>query len=161
MVNTTRWPVPLAAALFAAHPLSAGTVSGTMTVGATVAESCRVDTQPMDFGTLPETPGQREARASVTLSCTPAASYLVTMDDGRNGSAGTRRMADASGTQFLAYELFSDAGRTRRWGASDAGGVGAIAPADGQVELAVYARLVAGRAEPGEYRDTVTVTVAF
>jgi spore coat protein U-like protein len=161
MVNAARWLLPIGAALLAVQPLSAGTVSGTITVGVTVEESCRIGTQPMDFGTIPEAHERHEARSSVTLSCTPAAGYLVTMDDGRNGTGSTRRMADASGTQFIAYELFTDAGRTRRWGANDAGGVGAIAPTDGRVELAVYARLTAGQAQPGEYRDIVTVTVAF
>ncbi len=132
-----------------------------MTVGATVEESCRIDTQPMVFGTLSETHGARDARSSVTLSCTPAASYLVTMDDGRNGDGGTRRMADTSGTFFLAYDIFSDPARMQRWGASAADGVSAIAPTDGRVELPVYARLDAASTPPGEYSDIVTVTVEF
>lgn len=142
-------------------PLIAGTVSDTIAVTATVEESCRLDARPLVFGALPADHGSLDARSSVVLACTPAASYVVTMDDGRHGADGTRRMADPAGGRFLAYEIFSDAARTRRWGAHAASAVSAVAPAGGSVELAVYARLAAGQTQAGAYADTVTVTVAF
>jgi spore coat protein U-like protein len=83
------------------------------------------------------------------------------MDDGGHGAGGTRRMMDVSGTSYLAYEIYSDAARTRRWGSTAMSGVSAVAPIDGRVELEVYARIAAGSAPAGAYADTVTVTVEF
>lgn len=142
-------------------PLVAGTANGTMTVTAIVEESCRVDARPMVFAPLPSEHSQTDARSSVVLACTPASSYVVTMDDGRHGASGTRRMADAAGTRFLAYEIYSDATRTRRWGGTAATAVSAVAPASAHVELDAYARLAGGKTQAGAYNDTVTVTVAF
>lgn len=139
-------------------PLLAGTAVDTIAVSVTVEESCDLQTQPLHFGALPSEHGSIDARSSIALNCTPAASYVVAIDDGVHG---TRRMADSSGTDYLAYELYSDAARTRRWGQS-ATAVSAVMPANGRAELPVYARLAAGGAGgSGAYADTVTVTVSF
>lgn len=144
-----------------AAPLHAGTTSATMSVTATVEESCHIDVRPIHFGAMPSVHPGVDARSSLVLACTPAASYVVMLDNGRNGSGGTRRMADATGTGFLAYDLFTDAAFTRRWGATPSTGVSGIAPTDGRVELGVHARLSGGHTESGSYGDTITVTVAF
>lgn len=132
-----------------------------MAVTATVEESCHLAARPMVFATMPNEHDGVDARSSVVLACTPAASYVVTLDNGRHGAGGTRCLAEGTGTNFLAYELYSDAARTKRWGATAASAVGAVAPRSGLVELAVFARLPAGHSLAGEYGDTVTVTVAF
>lgn len=150
-----------AMAALAAAPLNAGTASGTMTVSAVVEESCQIDARPMVFGEIVSAGGRVNARSSVTLACTPATSYSVTIDEGRNGANGVRRMADASGLNFLAYELYSDPAHSRRWGAGETSAVSAVAPASGHVELPVYARLEVSRSTAGRYEDMVTVTVTF
>lgn len=132
-----------------------------MAVTATVEESCQLNARPVIFGAMPSEHDSIDAHSTVALTCTPEASYVVTMDDGRNGWGGGRRMADATGAGYLAYDIFSDAGRTRRWGATAASAVSAVAPSSGRVELGVYARLAAGPTPAGAYADTVTVTVAF
>lgn len=153
-------PVALGAALVPA-PLAAGTASGAMTVTATVEESCHLDARPLVFGTMPGDRGRIDASSSVVVDCTPATSYAVTIDDGRHGADGVRRMADAAGLNFLPYELYSDAARSRRWDAGADRAVSAVAPARGRVELPVYARVEAGHAVAGAYGDVVTVTVVF
>lgn len=145
----------------AGNPIAAGTVSNSMTVGVTVEDTCHIDAQPLQFGTVSETHESRQAHAMVTLSCTPAASYLVTMDDGTHGAGQTRRMVDASGAHFLRYDIFIDPDLTRRWGQTALNAVGATAPANGRVQLPVYALLDTGPTLPGDYSDTVTVTVQF
>lgn len=142
-------------------PLCAGTVSGTMAVTATVEESCNLDVRPMVFGAVPGKHDDIDASSSLVLACTPAASYVVTLDHGRHGNYGARRMADATGTRFLAYELYRDAARTRRWGAAMEDAVSGFTPAGGRIEFAVYGKLAAAPAVAGAYGDTVTVTVSF
>ena len=132
-----------------------------MAVSAKIEESCRLDARPVDFGALPAGGDRIDADATIVLICTPAAGYVVTMDEGRHGAGGARRMADAAGTGYLGYEIYQDAARTRPWGATLASAMSAVAPASGRVELDVHARLADGKALPGSYADTVTVTVAF
>lgn len=153
--------VAMATAALAAAPLAADSTSGTMAVSVVVEESCQLIAQPMAFAAAPNEHDRVDARSSVVLACTPAASYAVGLDDGRHGAGGMRRMADASSTRFLAYELYSDAARTQRWGATARDGTGGIAPPDGRVELAVYGRAIAADAHAGGYADTITITVMF
>lgn len=141
--------------------LSAGTTSGTMAVSVTVEESCRLDTHPLNFGALPSGQTRIDAQSTVVISCTPNAGYEVTMDEGRHGAGGARRLADAAGTRFIAYDIYRDAARTRRWGGTPVSAVSSIALPSGRAELGVHARLTAAEAVPGTYGDTVTVTVAF
>lgn len=89
-------------AVLGGTPLAAGTASGTMTISATVEESCELDARPMVFGTVTADHGSIDARSSVVLACTPTAGYVVTMDHGGHSADGTRRMVDASGTRYLA-----------------------------------------------------------
>lgn len=156
-----RSALAVAAIAAIASPLNAGKAGGTMTISAVVEESCQLNARPLVFGAITSERGPVEARSSVMLSCSPATSYSVTIDDGRNAANGVRQMADSSGMNFLAYELYSDAAMSRPWGASADSAVSASAPVGGSVELPVYARLEVGHAGAGRYDDVVTVTVAF
>lgn len=119
----------------------------------------------LDFGT--HSLLQSAINADTTTSaqplqvlCTPDARYTLTFGQGLHAS-GTppqnRRMA--SGTDFIPYELFSDAQRSTA--------LGSIGPRDatGSLEtITVYGRVPAqpGAAPPaGTYTDTVVVTLSF
>lgn len=143
-------------AAWAAPPLRAETVTETLPVSLIVAETCHVSARPVAFPA-----NGRDARSSVAFACSPEAHYTVTLDQGRNAAGGTRRLADATGARFVAYELYTDVARTQPWGVGAAGAVGALVPASGHVELAVFARLADRPLSAGHYADTVTVTVAF
>ena len=112
----------------------------------------------MVFSGMPTERDRAELRSSMVLTCTPSASYLVMLDNGRHGADGVLRMADAAGTRSLADKVLSDAAQTMRWGATpaSAGGV-----ANGPLELPVYARLSGSQAQTGAYSNTLTMTVAF
>lgn len=130
-----------------------------MVVSATVRESCAVDAGPLVFGTVDSLAPARAAQAVLTVACTPGAGFTVTLDEGRNGGGGERRMADAGGTRFLAYDIYHDAAGARRWSAaSPATG---IAPAGGAVTLSAYGRISARSAAAGDYGDVVTVSIEF
>lgn len=143
-----------------AQPASA-TTSATMTVTAVVEQSCTLDAQPLQFGVLASDAAGSGAASSLSVSCTPDTAFVITMDGGQYANAGERRMADATGVRFLAYELYSDAARTRRWGASAAEGVSATMTQASAMSLPVYGRIEVSSATAGEYSDMVTVTVSF
>lgn len=129
-----------------------------MTIRADVVESCLITAEPMAFGTL--APGARgTAEARLTLACTPGTPFAVTLDAGAHGADGQRRMADASGTRFLAYDLYHDAPGTRAWSAENPHR--GAAPREGAITLAAFGRIAEQEAIAGTYADMVTVTVAF
>ena len=132
-----------------------------MTVSAMVEQSCVLDAQPLQFGVLASDAAGALAASSLAVSCTPGTAFVVTMDGGQYASAGERRMANAAATSFLAYELYSDAARTRPWGATGSEGVSATMTNAAAMRLPVYGRIETASAAGGEYTDLVTVTVSF
>lgn len=148
------------AAPLAWAPLSAGTVTSSMAVSATVEQACYLDVRPVRFGDLRSDATRAEADSALAVQCTPNTAFVVSMDNGQHHAEGGRRMA-AGGGEFLAYELYSDAARTRRWGASLTESVGGQVSGESAVTLPIYARVEAVQAKAGAYSDVVTVTVSF
>lgn len=149
------------AAAMAWAPVHAGAVRGTLEVSARVEAACHLDLRPVRFAASLVSDGGAEADSALAVACTPETAFVVSMDDGQHRAAGGRRLAEAAGAGYLAYELYSDAARTRRWGASLAESVGGQMRAAGTVTLPIYARLETARAGVGSYSDVVTVTVSF
>lgn len=147
--------------LLAAAPAWPSTATGTIAVSARVEQSCHLDVRPLRFDALRSGAPGADADSSLAVACTPDTAFVVTMDDGRNRSGGARRMADAGGGRFLAYEIYSDAARTRRWGASLAEAVSGWIDGATPVTLPIYGRIEAASATAGAYSDVVTVTVSF
>lgn len=86
------------------------------------------------------------------------------MDNGLNFNAGERRMQNSGANgvrEYLPYEIYRDAGRTQRWGATAATGLSGTAPANGRVTLTAYGRADGKKSVTGPYEDTVTVTITF
>src|SRR3546814_12002563 len=52
----------------------------------------------------------------MTAKCTSTTSYQIGLDNGSNASGNTRRMRRASSCSYISYELYSNTGRTLRWG---------------------------------------------
>lgn len=159
MARTTGLLAAIAAP-FAWAPLSAGTVTGTLAVSATVEQGCNLDVRPIHFTGLRSDAAKGQTDSSLAVACTPDTPFVVSLDDGQHRAAGSRRMASADG-DFLAYELYSDAARTRRWGASLTESVSGQVSDGSPVTLPVYGRIEATQAVAGAYSDVVTVTVSF
>jgi spore coat protein U-like protein len=152
--------------LAAALPLAA--------VPAFAAAVCSFSAVGVNFGVydpLLATPS--DSVGTVTVSCTNAPppgnvtiNYSVTLSPGSSGSFALRRMT--AGPSGLEYNLYSDAGRTLIWG-DGGGGTGLVG---GSIKVAgrqtiskdhpVYGRMPAQQdAGPGNYADTIVVTLAF
>ena len=149
-----------ACAATAAHPAGAETTGATMAVSMTVEQACHLDVRPLRFETRPSDAAHADAESSLAVACTPDSPFTVSLDEGRNGGEGRRRLASAQGT-FIAYDLYSDAARTRRWGAGLAEAVSRQADGAQPVMLPIYGRIKAASAAAGPYSDVITVTVSF
>lgn len=150
-----------ALAVISGLPAAAAMTSATMTVSATVEQSCNLDVRPLRFEALRSDAPYAEADSSLAVACTPNTPFVVTLDDGQHRADGRRRLANSAGGSFLAYDLYSDAARTRRWGAGQAESVSGQVAGGKTVTLPIYGRIEAASATPGAYSDVVTVTVSF
>lgn len=145
---------------------SGGTTGFGFTATATVLPRCTLSTATdLDFGNVPGfITGNRDQTSTVTFTCTGRTPWQVGLDNGVNASGNLRRMRLGSSANLVNYELYRDPGHGQRWGATlnTDTSAGATAGSTATQSLTVYGRIPAGQtATPGEYRDTITVTVTY
>lgn len=137
------------------------TAQGTLTVTATVGRHCAVESPTLAFGDYnPFNTTAVEASVDFLVRCTrhATADPSVQLGGGLNYSSG-RRMA-GGGSEYLAYSLYSDAGRTSTWDTTNA--VIIPSPTLEGTTLTVYGRIPAGQdAAADTYSDSVTIIVNF
>ncbi|WP_192256484.1 Csu type fimbrial protein [Mesorhizobium silamurunense] len=140
----------------------AGTLaaSPTFTINALVAANCLVSTHDIDFGSTGALSANVDTTGQVSVTCTPAAAYTVSLNGGTTGSPPAARKM-SKGAETVTYGLYKDADRTQPWG--DAAGSTVPGTGSGIAQnLTVYGR-VPPQATPsaGVYTDTVVVTVTY
>ncbi|HEX7086519.1 MAG TPA: spore coat U domain-containing protein [Vicinamibacterales bacterium] len=152
----------LAGAYFT-QPVSAATSTANLAVSATVTANCLVQAGSIDFGSYDPVVANETAPldevGSFQVRCTKGASAVLKLSSGANPSGGARRMS-SGGTDFLAYELYSDAGRTTVW--DEANTVTYNAASSAVADIDVFGRIPPGQdVGAGNYSDTVTITAEF
>jgi spore coat protein U-like protein len=175
-----RFSAISAAGAFAAaaslSPLTAhaGNANIDVNVTATVVATCTITkTSDVAFSTTidPTATATLLAQGEVRLTCNKGAAPQVTIDNGKNISAGVRRMIKG-GTDFLSYSLKQPTGFT----SCPAAGVGtdwigttalsassAFSTNGGPQLIAICGQLTTPQldAGPGAYTDTVNVLATF
>ena len=153
----------IAAFMAAPYAVSAKTLNGTAVARVRVDTSCRLNTEPLTFGTVNLFSGQVDASTNIKLSCGPNVPYTVAIDDGQNFN-GQRRMYGgiAFGFQlYVPYQIFRNAARTQVWGSTAGTLATGTTPVNGDVTLVAYGRVPNSLVLASPYTDTVTVTVNF
>lgn len=154
------WAMIAVAGALPAAPALAGSTSGSVAVSLVIEPSCHLDARPLSFPAVPGDGSQSETESSLAFACTPNTAYVVSIDDGQHASFGMRQMANLRG-QLVAYELYSDAARTRRWGAGPTQAVAGQVADGGRIILPIYGQVPNPTVMTGAYSDLVTVTIAF
>jgi spore coat protein U-like protein len=148
----------------------ADTYTANLEVSAQIATNCTISMTAVTFANYDPIVTNKSAdlldTGKVTTTCTNGSSVKITLGQGLNADTGSTDAAPlrqmASGTNRLAYFLYSDSGRTTVWGdtvdtsKADTGtGVAS--------ELTVYGRMPANQNKPAksDYVDTVRATVTF
>lgn len=160
------------ALLLSAGAASAATVQGSLPVSASVAASCKIDSiDAIAFGSYDpanvNASAPLDAQGAVNVSCTKGGAVSVQLDQGANADTASTCVAPVrdmkSGSDLLAYAVYSDTARTAAWGCDATNQVsftsaGALTP----TTLTTYGRVPGGQDVPaGSYADTITVSVAF
>lgn len=152
--------VPLAGArVFAA------TAVADLAATATVLNNCSITTAALAFGpydpVVANASTNLDGTGRVSIACTKGSTATVALGSGSNSSGSSRRLTDGN-SNYLAYELYQDSGRSTVWN----GGSGTLTPAPAPSKVArdftVYGRIVGNQDVPaGSYSDTVVATVNF
>lgn len=156
----------------ATTPVFAATAQSTLTVQVTITASCTIGAATLNFGGA--IAGGSLLSAAVTASttvsatCTTGTPYSIGMNNGVNASGAQRRML--SGSDYLNYDLFTDAAMNNPWttaasaAACTSANSCALGTGNGTAQsISIYGRIpqqAAARA-PGSYADTVTMTITY
>lgn len=148
----------------AASAASATDVPQTMTISATVQNSCTLYLNNFDFGTLDGLMGTVDSQPlNISVTCNSGTAYSLAPDNGMNFGANTnyasdRAMSDGAG-HTIPYELWTDLGQTTPWDSTNPvtgtgnGDVQSVQPA---------ARIPAlGGVPAGAYSDSLGVTLTY
>ena len=159
MKNMSKLAVAIGA-LVLGNAAGAATAVGTLDVSATIAANCvfAATNATLPFGALTVTDlanGKNEtAPATVNITCTNSGVAATLY------GAAARNMA--SGVNVVAYEVYTNAGRTTALSSALAGGVSVVA--DGtQKTITLYGQTAAGQGiKPvGTYTQALVLTVEF
>ncbi|MFO1185547.1 MAG: spore coat U domain-containing protein [Bauldia sp.] len=143
-----------------AAQILSGSVNPTFAASAAIEKDCVVSAGNVSFGTHGLLSSSLTSSGVVTVKCTPATDYSVALSNGNNGaSPGERKMKN--GSETVTYGLYRDTGRTNLWG--DTAGFLASATGSGANQnFTVYGLVPAQPTpSPGNYTDTVVVTVTY
>jgi spore coat protein U-like protein len=150
----------------------AGTATANLTVQMTITASCTINAATLDFGTNPGTnlvSANVDTSTTVSVTCTNTAPYSIGMDNGANVSGSQRRMKNGV-SNFLNYNLYTDAGRTNAWTTAASSSTCttasscALGTGNGAAQsVNIYGRVptVATAPTAGAYTDTVVMTITY
>lgn len=141
----------------------AATATDTIQVSATAIDQCRVSANDLAFGNYdPLSTTATAGTTTLTVTCTLNTTYDVGLDAGTGAGATVTERKMTSGADTLNYSLYQDAAYTTIWGNTPGNDtVSGTGTGAGQ-DYTVYGRIPAQQnVPPGNYADTVTVTVTF
>lgn len=146
----------------------AATATNTVQVTATIISSCTVAGSTLNFGSTIDalaTSTPLDATSTLTVTCSNTTPYAVSLNAGSNagGAANFSARAMKSGSNTLPYQLYVDAGRATVWGDGTASSSTKTGTGSGSAQtLSVYGRIpTLASVVPGNYTDTVTVTITY
>ena len=129
------------------------------------APSCTISTLSVSFGNYNVFSGSAlNSTGRVTYRCNAtAANITISLSKGLSSTYSPRLMS--KGAEELAYNLFTDAGRTTIWGDGTSGTAvysRANPPNNSNVNVTIYAQVPAGQdVSAGSFGDTISATVNF
>jgi len=146
----------------------AAQVTATLNISATMVGSCTISASAMNFPTY-DGSADVTTTGTITSNCTNGQAYMVHLDAGAHYSASSRHVADvATGTNFIAYQLYQGASATA-WG--DAGNTGSATNpwaslslmGTGLDQISTVSGTLFGGATvpPGSYSDVINITVTY
>jgi spore coat protein U-like protein len=142
----------------------AATATSNFQVKLTIQAQClAATTNDLDFGTTGFLSSNVDVQSSISVSCTNTTPYNVGFDKGVNGATvTTRQMKGGPTDELISYSIYSNAGRTTNWGNTVGTDTVAGTGSGSAQTIQVYGRVPPQTTPtPGNYTDTITVTVTY
>ena len=141
----------------------ATTATGTFTSTITIQASCQViSTNSLNFGTQGILVANTDVTSTFNVQCTNTTPYNVGLNAGTGTGATTTTRLMTNGANTVAYQMFSNAGRTTNWGNTVGTDTVAGTGNGTQQTLTVYGRVPPQTTPaPATYNDTVTITITY
>ncbi len=146
----------------------AGSATATFAVTATLQATCSATATALAFPGYTPGGGAVTQTSTVSVKCTKNSAYTVALNGGTTAGGTVAQRLMASGANTLQYNLYTTTAHTIVWGdgtgssVTQAGTGAGVATAN---TLTVYGQVPDSAANqvavPGDYADTVTVTVSY
>jgi spore coat protein U-like protein len=132
----------------------------TFTASASIPDNCHVSAEDINFGAQGVLTANIDAAGQVSVTCTSGTPYTVALDGGTMGGAPTARKM-SKGAETIRYGIYQDAARTQPWG--DTVGTTVAGTGSGLAQVLVTYDQVPPQMtpSPGNYADTVVVTLTY
>src|SRR3954468_4596715 len=141
----------------------AATATTTMTVQVTITATCTVNSaSTLNFGTQGVLAANVDQTSTISVTCTNTTPYNIGLDVGTGSGATVAVRKLTSGGATINYSLYSDAGRATVWGNTVSTDTVAGTGNGAAQNYTVYGRIPSQTTPaPGNYADTVTITVTY
>lgn len=132
------------------------------TVTANVTASCTLSVAPLAFGSLSSLGGNVDASTAITATCTSGVPYSIALGPGNGtGVTGPAARQMTKGADTLTYGIYRDSNRTLSWGDQTTNDVDGTGTGSAQ-SIPVHGRIPPQpMPPPGDYSDTVVVTITY
>lgn len=152
----------LAVATAFAQPAQAASHTGAFDVTITIEAGCTVvTTNSLGFATESVLDKALDITATLSVLCTKGTGYNIGLNEGTNGVDIDNRVMKAGGDDTVSYQLFKDEQRGEPWGSVEGDRLGGTGLGTEETHI-IYAQIPRqDSVTPGEYTDTITITVDF
>jgi len=141
----------------------AASTTSTFAVQVAITATCTINSaSTLNFGTQGVLATNVDQTSTLQVTCTNTTPYNIGLDGGTGSGATVAVGKLTSGGATVNYTLYSDTGRTTVWGNTvSTDTVAGTGNGSGQ-SYTVYGRIPAQTTPaPGNYADTITVTVTY
>ena len=149
--------------MIAARIRALGACAWLLAAGAIAAPAqsatCDMTPQGVNFGAYdPFEPGDLDGVGNISITCDVDVSVTISLSSG-TGSFSPRTMT--SGANQMAYNLYTNAQRVLVWG-DGSGGSDTVSATIRTQQFPIYGRIPARQnIPPGDYGDTIFVTISY
>jgi spore coat protein U-like protein len=141
----------------------AASTTSTFAVQVAITATCTINSaSTLNFGTQGVLATNVDQTSTLQVTCTNTTPYNIGLDAGTGSGATVATRKLTSGGATVNYTLYSDSGRTTVWGNTvSTDTVAGTGNGTGQ-SFTVYGRIPTQTTPaPGNYADTITVTVTY
>lgn len=144
-------------------PALSATSTANLAVQMTLEASCTFSAAAaVNFGGHSAAGADVDVTSAVTINCAGGTTFNIGLDKGQGSGATYAARKMTSGTNTLTYSLYSDSARTMVWGDSIGTDTVAGTGRGAAMSYPIYGRVPAqGLAAPGNYVDTVKITITY